>query len=265
MPNDEANATRRPTATSGAVWSESAVADYAETAPETWRRLTAAGVWQQASKQFELARSVSDELASEAAKQLWLRTHWPPPHLAKQVELPAPLPSSAFVPVVDSKPISTTETPTTAASSTATVAESSSSSGKKKKKRKAGRATDASRRPGMSPQQVAGVATLQASAGVKASDAIADAEWVYTNLAAARAKLITAADAPSVGAWGLMLYALEKPEKFYTDVFSKAGKVKQEREAVKRTRDDGRKLLDLLDRLDPSGQTAGLGLVQAGS
>jgi hypothetical protein len=113
----------------------------------------------------------------------------------------------------------------------------------------------------MSDEDRAAVAVLR-DRSAPAANVVNDTDWVYANIGAFRAGLVTPDDAPSLGAWGLLLHASENPAKFYADVVNKVAKVKQaEEERQQRFKDDGRALFEVLDRLDPTGKTAGLGLV----
>jgi len=261
-----------PPALTGAIWSESPVRDYDEPFAATWRRLTKSGLWLDAGKRIEFAMEGDSTLRDDEHRHRWLRTHYPPPSMlepepTKAVEPPKPKPVPVVkpAPVVEPIVVPTVEAPNDQPPTSPPWDDPPAplTTPPQTPVRRRGRAA-AEPQP-MSPTEREDVRKLH-DRKAEAADFLGDAEWVYHNLAAYAANLLKPKDAPSIGAWGLMLNAAENPQKFYADIAGKVAKARQEEVSQKRFRDDGcRDLFDLLDRLDPSGKTAGLGLVQARS
>lgn len=236
----------------GAIWTAEAVADYVESAAATFTRINAAELWPDAMRRLGEARRADPSLTDDAAKNRWFRTHYPPPS-----KVPA---------VVSRPPVVEADDPwQNASKSPPPAAEAPANQAPPKRKpgrpSKANESRDAD--AAMSEKDRDAVAILR-DRSAPAADLVSDTDWVYANLGAFRAGLLTPEDAPSLGAWGLMLHAAENPSKFYADVVNKVAKVKQaDEEQQKKFKDDGRTVFELLDRLDPTGKTAGLGLVPA--
>lgn len=256
----------------GAAWSAEPVADYAESTAATWRRLTAAGVWIDASNRLAEAQRIDPTLEADEAKYRWLRTHYPVPgsRAASAADLPkesSSLPGSTTVAAKTSdsepEPVETTEPkPKLTKEACAKIARAARDKNRKQAKKQLRKDLEERRRA-----DADGVRELlERGQGAKSSTwMLDDVEWVYRNLPAFEHGLLKPTDAPSLSAWGLLMTAAENPQKFYADVANKVGKTQSEESEKKRLRDDGRKIFDVLDRLDPTGATAGLGLVQRSS
>jgi len=77
-------------------------------------------------------------------------------------------------------------------------------------------------------------------------DLAGDVLWVYENLE--RSKL-EPCDAPSCGAWGLLLHARQYRQWFFSTMLPKALAVREQQDEGKRTETDGVDMLELLKAL----------------